>query len=213
MTGVQAHSQVTNPLMQIPPDAADAGTACGMEWAAHPLPTGADMPGTLAKRGFFGRQLSPKHATPEASSITGSCCHLCREQPKPRRAKMHNNQPTGVCNPGFNKTTTLPCWDQRRTQETKEDPSLAKGWEILTGAFNSSLGNPPSPPHQNPTPAHPARCPQYETSHHHSVLSMKYLPIDPSTNALLSIATQNFLILPVARMPSSAQDKYLSSFT
>lgn len=151
----------------------------GREWAAHPAPTGADMPCALARRCFSGRHLSLKHATPPASSIPGSRCHLSREQPKPWRAKMHNDQPTRVCNPSFNKTTALPCWDQGRTQETKEAPSLAKGREIVTGAFNSSLGNPPSPPHQSPTPAHPARCPQHETSHHHSVLSMKYLTIDP----------------------------------
>lgn len=50
LTGVQARSQVTNPLMQIPPKAAGAGR----EWAAHPLPTGAQLPRAPAKRGSLG---------------------------------------------------------------------------------------------------------------------------------------------------------------
>lgn len=45
LTGVQARSQVTNPLMQIPPDAADAGAVCGTgvgsppsaHWSRHAM--------------------------------------------------------------------------------------------------------------------------------------------------------------------------------
>lgn len=85
--------------------------------------------------GVSRRHLRLKHVTPEASPIPRSRCHLCREQPKPWRAKTHKDQPTGVCNTSFNKTTPLPRWDQGRAQETKEAPSLAKGREILTGAF------------------------------------------------------------------------------
>lgn len=90
MTGVQARSQVTNALMRIPPNAVDAGTACGTGAGSPPVTQGADMPCTLGKRDPLG-DTSDSSMPP---SIPGSYCHLCREQPKPRRAKMHNDRPT-----------------------------------------------------------------------------------------------------------------------
>lgn len=150
LTGVQARSQVTNPLMQIPPNAADAGTT---KWAAHPWPTGADMPRTLAKRGSLGDTSDSSIPSQKHHPSLGHAVTSAESNPNHGEPRRTTTIQEGSATPASTRQP-LPCWDQGSTQETKEAPSLAKGREILTGAFDSGLGNSPfsSPPKSNPHP-------------------------------------------------------------
>lgn len=160
-------------------------TRTGQQQAAYPSPTGANTPRTLAKRCHFGRHLSSS-IPPQEHHPWVTLTPPWRTTQNTDRQDAHR-QPRGVCNTSFNEQTPSPGWSQGRTRTTKEARSLAKGREILIGAFNGILGNPPL----LPTAIQPLPTLR-------DVLSMKYLTIDPLVNAFLSIAMQNRLILPVA---------------
>lgn len=87
LTPVQAHSQVTNPLIQIPPRCRSAlqiwVTSAGRERAAHPAPTaaGANKPRARGTRTLLGAQhLGPEHPKRGGASA-GFQQDLCRGQP------------------------------------------------------------------------------------------------------------------------------------
>lgn len=199
-------------MMQIPPNAADAGT----EWAAHPLPTGADVPLTLGKEGSPGdtsdSSMSPqKHHPSPGHAATSAGSNPNHGEPRHTRTNQQ-----GFATPASTRQHLSLAGIKGGLRKPRKPPQpCQRQGDINWGIHSTAVwGIPPSPPHQNPIPTHPPRCPQHgETSHNHSVLSTKYLRHRPSINTLLSIAMQNFLILPLARTPLSARDKYQSSFT
>lgn len=178
-------------------------------------PLGQTCHSPLARRGL---QETPQTQACHPRSITHPQVTLPPLQGATQTMESQDTQ--GPTNRGLQhqlqQDNTSPSLGSREGSGKQGSPQpCQRQGDINWGIHSTAVwGIPPSLPHQNPIPTHPPRCPQHgERSHNHSVLSTKYLRHRPSINTLLSIAMQNFLILPLARTPLSARDKYQSSFT
>lgn len=123
-------------------------TRAGRELAARPSPTGADRPGALAKRCLFGRHLS-LGILPQKHHPWFTLTPLKRTTQDTDRRDARR-QPTGGLQHHLQRSNTSALIKhlylaglEGGLRQPRKPPSLAKGKEILSGAFNSVVTNPP----------------------------------------------------------------------